>query len=145
MVAIFSARLLNGKAPVVTEDGEQTRDFVHVSDIVRANLLALRCPAEGGCVFNVGTGRPTTIRRIAELLADHLGVTISPLITGRFRSGDVRHCYPDLGLANAELGYEPRVQLEQGIGEVVDWVRTQPADDQLEQAVDELVRRGLAR
>ena len=145
VVAIFSARLLNGKAPLVTEDGEQTRDFVHVSDVVRANLLALRCSAESGRVFNVGTGRPVTIRRVAELLADHLGVPIAPDITGRFRAGDIRHCYADLGRVSAELGYEPKVALEEGIAEVVEWVRTQSAEDRVEQAVGELLRRGLTR
>jgi dTDP-L-rhamnose 4-epimerase len=145
VAAIFNARLLNGKAPLVTEDGEQTRDFVHVSDIVQANLLALRCPADEGRVFNVGTGRPITIRRVGELLAEHLGIGIAPEITGRFRAGDIRHCYADIGRAQAELGYEPKVPFERGIAELLEWVQTQKPEDRVESAVQELAQRGLTR
>jgi dTDP-L-rhamnose 4-epimerase len=145
VAAIFSARLLNGKRPLVTEDGNQTRDFVHVSDVVQANLLALRCPLKEGRAYNVGTGRAVTIRDVGRLLASHLGVAIEPEITGRFRAGDVRHCWSDIARARAELGYEPRVPFEQGIAEVVEWVRTQRAEDRVEQFEAELARRGLAR
>jgi dTDP-L-rhamnose 4-epimerase len=145
VAAIFSSRLLNGKPPLVTEDGLQSRDFVHVSDIVRANLLALRCEAREGRVYNVGTGRPTTVLRIAELLASRLGLDIKPEITGRFRAGDIRHCFADISLARAELGFEPRVALEQGIDEVIAFVREASAVDRVEQATLELAKRGLIR
>jgi dTDP-L-rhamnose 4-epimerase len=145
VAAIFSSRLLNGRPPLVNEDGEQTRDFVHVSDIVRTNLLAMRCPADGGRVYNVGTGRPTTIRRIGELLAASLGVEIEPEITGRFRAGDIRHCGADISRARAELGFEPAVRLEEGMHEVIDWVRTQSAEDRVEEASKQLLQRGLSR
>jgi dTDP-L-rhamnose 4-epimerase len=145
VAAIFSSRLLNGNRPLVTEDGLQTRDFVHVSDIVRANLLAMHCPAEGGRVFNVGTGRPTTIRRVGELLAERLGLAIEPEITERFRAGDIRHCIADMSRAKRELGFEPRVALEQGIDEVIAFVREQRPADRVAEAQAELVRRGLAR
>lgn len=145
VAAIFSTRLLNGRPPLVTEDGNQTRDFVHVSDIVQANLLALRCPLKEGRAYNVGTGRAVTIREVACLLARCLGSEIEPEITGRFRSGDVRHCYADIARAREELGYEPRVRLEQGITEVVDWVKTQSARDRIEEYEAELRERGLTR
>jgi dTDP-L-rhamnose 4-epimerase len=145
VAAIFSSRLLNGKPPLVTEDGLQSRDFVHVSDIVRANLLALRCEAKEGRVYNVGTGRPTTVLRIAELLASRLGLDIKPEVTGRFRAGDIRHCFADISLARAELGFEPRVALEQGIDEVIEFVRQASAVDHVEQATLELAKRGLIR
>jgi dTDP-L-rhamnose 4-epimerase len=145
VAAIFSSRLLNGRPPLVNEDGLQTRDFVHVSDIVQANLLALGCPADEGRVYNVGTGRPITIRRVAELLAERLGVDVAPEISHRFRAGDIRHCVADVSRARAELGYEPRTAFEDGVDEVIEWVRTQSAEDRVEQAERELARRGLAR
>jgi dTDP-L-rhamnose 4-epimerase len=144
VAAIFSSRLLHRHRPLVNEDGLQTRDFVHVSDIVRANLLALRSPAAGGRVYNIGTGRPTTIRRVAELLAGELGLDVECEITGHFRAGDIRHCVADVSLARAELGFEPRVRFEQGVAELVLWVRTQRSEDRVEQAAQELLRRGLA-
>jgi dTDP-L-rhamnose 4-epimerase len=145
VAAIFSSRLLNTNRPLVTEDGAQSRDFVHVSDIVQANLLALRCPADGGRVYNVGTGRPTSIRRVAELLAERLGVETEPDITERFRAGDIRHCYASIESARHDLGYEPRVRFEDGVDEVIAWVRTQTAVDDSQRATDELLQRGLAR
>jgi dTDP-L-rhamnose 4-epimerase len=145
VAAIFSSRLLNRHVPLVTEDGLQSRDFVHVSDIVRANLLALRCEATGGRVYNVGTGRSTTVRQIAELLAQHLGLEIKPEITGRFRAGDIRHCFADISRARTELGFEPRVALEEGIAEVIAFVREARAVDRVDEATRELTQRGLIR
>jgi dTDP-L-rhamnose 4-epimerase len=145
VAAIFSSRLLNQKPPLVTEDGQQSRDFVHVSDIVRANVLALGCEASGGRVCNVGTGRPTTIRRIAELLAERLGLEIAPELTGRFRAGDIRHCFADPTHARRTLGFEAKVRLEDGIDEVIAFVRSQRPEDKVDGFESELVRRGLAR
>jgi dTDP-L-rhamnose 4-epimerase len=145
VAAIFSSRLLNRKPPLVTEDGLQSRDFVHVSDIVRANLLALRCDATGGRVCNVGTGRPTTIRRIAELLSERLGLEIAPELTGRFRAGDIRHCFADPTHARRTLGFEAKVRLEDGIDEVIAFVRSQKAEDKVDGFEAELMKRGLAR
>jgi dTDP-L-rhamnose 4-epimerase len=145
VMAIFSARLLNGRAPLVFEDGLQTRDFVHVSDVVQANLLALERPEAVGRVYNVGTGRATTILHVAEALARELEVRVRPDVPGRFRAGDVRHCVADVTRIRSELGYEPRVALEQGLKELLEWLRTQRADDRVEQATRELAERGLAR
>ena len=145
VAAIFSSRLLNGKPPLVTEDGLQSRDFVHVSDIVRANLLAMRCDASGGRVCNVGTGRPTTIRRLAELLAERLGLALAPEITERFRAGDIRHCFADPSHARRTLGFEAKVRLEDGIDEVIAFVRAEHPVDKVESAQAELLARGLTR
>ena len=145
VMAIFSARLLNGRAPLIFEDGLQSRDFVHVSDVVQANLLALESGAAGGRVYNVGTGRGTTILRVAEELARQLEVPLAPELPGRFRAGDVRHCIADISRIRAELGYEPRVSLEQGMKELLEWLRTQSAEDRVDEATRELSERGLAR
>jgi dTDP-L-rhamnose 4-epimerase len=145
VMAIFSARLLNRRPPLVFEDGLQSRDFVHVSDVVRANLLALESGAAAGRVYNVGTGRATTILRVAEELALQLDYPDAPEIPGRFRAGDVRHCFADISRIRAELGYEPRVALEDGMRELLEWLRTQSPEDRVEQAARELAERGLAR
>jgi dTDP-L-rhamnose 4-epimerase len=145
VAAIFSSRLRNGNPPLVTEDGLQSRDFVHVSDIVRANLAALRCEAVGGRVCNVGTGRPTTIRGVAELLAARLGVAIAPEITEKFRAGDIRHCVADPSFAKSVLGFEAKVRLEDGIDDVIAFAKAQKPRDDAARANRELIERGLAR
>jgi dTDP-L-rhamnose 4-epimerase len=145
VAAIFSARLLNGHAPLVHEDGQQSRDFIHVSDIVRANLLALRADALPGLVCNVGTGRPTTVARLAELLAERLGLALRPELSERFRAGDIRHCFADPGHAKRALGFEAQVRFETGIDDVIEFARGQRPDDGVLRADQELRARGLAR
>jgi len=143
--AIFSARLLNGNRPLIFEDGEQTRDFVHVSDIVQANLLALVTNRADYQAINVGTGRPKSVRTVCDLLAKGLGLDIQREIVGKYREGDIRHCVADISKAKALLDYEPRVSLEQGIPELLSWVRAQAAQDQVESATAELESRQLVR
>jgi dTDP-L-rhamnose 4-epimerase len=143
--AIFSSRLLNDQAPLVYEDGGQTRDFVSVHDIVQANLLALNSSAADYQVLNVGTGRATTIRFIAEVIARGLGKNIEPEVTGQFREGDIRHCIADISKVRNLLGYEPKVTLEDGLAELLDWVGGQQADDRLQAATAELAAHSLVK
>jgi dTDP-L-rhamnose 4-epimerase len=143
--AIFSSRLLNDQRPLVFEDGNQTRDFVHVSDIVRANLLALETDRADYQAVNVGTGRATSVREAARMLAEGLGKGLEPEIVEKYREGDIRHCVSDIARARALLGYEPRVTLEQGIPELLEWVRRQEAADRVERATVELEQRQLVR
>jgi dTDP-L-rhamnose 4-epimerase len=143
VAAIFSGRLLNGKPPVIFEDGQQRRDFVHVSDIVQANLLAMERGEMDYGTFNVGTGRSLTILGLAELLTQYLDGRHPPEIVREFRSGDIRHCFADSGRLQ-ELGYQPWVRFEDGVAELVEWVRSQTAADGFERARRELARRGLA-
>ena len=145
VMAIFSARLLNGRAPVLFEDGLQSRDFVHVSDVVAANLLALERDAAPGRAFNVGTGRATTVAAVAAGLARALGARVEPEVTGRFRAGDVRHCAADVTAIARALGFEPRVGLEEGMRDLLVWLRNQAPVDRIDQAREELESRGLAR
>jgi dTDP-L-rhamnose 4-epimerase len=145
VVAIFSSRLLHGRAPVIYEDGGQTRDFVHVSDVVAANLLALEREAAVGGVYNVGTGRATTVSEVAEALARELGVAVAPEVTGSFRAGDIRHCHADVTAIARDLGFTARVPLAEGLRELLGWLRGESAPDRLEEARKELERRGLAR
>jgi dTDP-L-rhamnose 4-epimerase len=143
--AIFSARLLNGNPPMIFEDGKQTRDFVHVSDIVRANLLALETDRADYQSINVGTGVPTSVHAVSNLLARGLGLDIEPEIVAKYREGDIRHCVADISKAKSLLGYEPQVSLEQGIPELLSWVRAQAAQDQVASATAELESRQLVR
>ena len=143
--AIFSSRLLQDQAPMVFEDGEQTRDFIHVSDIVQANLLALEKDSADYQALNVGTGRPTSVREVARLLTAGLGKDLQPEVVGKYREGDIRHCFADISRARKFLGYEPKVTLEDGIPELLGWVREQTATDRVAQATVELESRQLVR
>jgi dTDP-L-rhamnose 4-epimerase len=143
VAAIFSARILNGKAPVVFEDGCQRRDLVHVSDIVQANLMAMEREEMDYNIYNVSSGSPLTILQVAETLAQHLGSTHSPEITHQYRAGDIRHCFADIGRLSA-LGYRPQVSFSEGVAELVEWVRVQTAADTFDSARSELEERGLA-
>lgn len=145
VAAIFSARVLNGQPPVIFEDGEQSRDFVHVSDVVQANLLALDTDRADYQAINVGTGRPTTVRQVAHAILDALDAQgLAPTVLGKFREGDIRHCYADITLARTLLGYEPRVAFADGMRRLVEWVRGQQAVDRFDDAHRQLVMRGLA-
>jgi dTDP-L-rhamnose 4-epimerase len=144
-LAIFASRLLNDRSPRIFEDGLQRRDFVSVRDVARAFRLALERDGADGSAVNVGTGRSVTINVIAEQLAAILGKEqFVPEVTGEFRLGDIRHCYADIALARESLGYEPEVELQEGMREVAGWLEGRVAVDRVDAATDELARRGLA-
>jgi dTDP-L-rhamnose 4-epimerase len=143
--AIFSSRLLNGQRPLVFEDGRQSRDFIHVSDIVEAFCLALERDDVADVALNVGTGRSTSVAGLAETIARSLRVTLAPEIVGRFREGDIRHCVADVSRIERHLGFRARMTLDKGVEDLVAWAREQRADDRVAQARDELDRRGLIR
>ncbi len=143
VAAIFASRLLNGRPPVIFEDGRQSRDFVHVSDIVEGFVRALDSERAVGTAVNLGTGRPSTVDDIARLLADGLGVQLEPERTARYRAGDIRHCYADTASAEERLGFQARVRLEDGIGELVEWLAGQEPEDRIDVATSELASRGL--
>ena len=118
---------------------------MHVSDIVQANLRALETDADDYESVNVGTGRPTSVMDLVGLIARELGTeALDPEVTGTFREGDIRHCFADIQKARALLGYEPRVRVEEGVSEMVEWVRQQEADDRFDIAREELEQKGLA-
>jgi dTDP-L-rhamnose 4-epimerase len=145
VAAIFSSRLLNGNPPLIFEDGLQSRDFVHVSDIAQANLLAMRNGHANYEVFNIGTGRPLTVLDVAHALSKALSVEIEPKMVGKFREGDIRHCYADISKAQRVLGYTPRVAFEDGISDLVKWVSEQESLDLVDNAARELEKRGLTK
>jgi dTDP-L-rhamnose 4-epimerase len=145
VAAIFASRLLNGQPPLVFEDGLQSRDFVHVSDVVHAVELALANERAENVALNVGTGVASTVLDVANALSTGLGVDLVPEIVERFRHGDIRHCYADIAAARLTLGYEPAVSLHDGMKELVEWIVADAprADDQTERSTAELAARGL--
>ena len=144
VLAIFAARYLNDRAPMIFEDGNQQRDFVSVYDVARACRQALDAPGADGQVLNVGSGQRYTIREIAERMAEALGKPyVGPEITGKYRVGDIRHCFADVSLARTVLGYEPQVRLEEGLVELAEWLEGQTAADRVDAASAELAARGL--
>ena len=143
VAAIFASRLMNNTAPLVFEDGHQSRDFVHVYDVVAGLVAALETENADYQAINLGSGQATTIVNVAQKLASDLGVTIAPQITGKYRKGDIRHCYADITKASELLGYSPTVALEDGIRDLVGWVGTQVARDGVDAATIELAERGL--
>ena len=144
VLAIFGSRLLNGRPPMVFEDGNQRRDFVHVTDVARACRLALETPAAAGHVINIGSGESRTVLDVAHALAAATGKRqLTPHVVGKYRAGDIRHCFADIGLARQLLGFEPRVRFEDGIAELAEWLSGEVAIDAVDAATEELSKRGL--
>jgi dTDP-L-rhamnose 4-epimerase len=143
VLAIFASRLLNRNAPLIFEDGLQQRDFVSVYDIACACRLALDVDGAAGEALNIGSGRPRTVLEVSTLLAQALGISIEPEICGKYRVGDIRHCFADITRARAVLGYEPRVPLEEGVAELAEWLKGQVAHDRVAEARAQLSARGL--
>jgi dTDP-L-rhamnose 4-epimerase len=144
VLAIFASRLLNGRPPLIFEDGQQRRDFVHVRDVARTCLAALERPEAAGEVVNVGSGVSRTVEDVARALARAVGrPDLQPQITGRYRAGDIRHCFADIGRARDVLSFAPEEDFEQGIAELAAWLADKIAIDRVDQATEELARRGL--
>jgi dTDP-L-rhamnose 4-epimerase len=145
VAAIFSSRLMNGNAPVVFEDGAQTRDFIDVRDLARGCALALSQDAADGTTVNLGTGRPTSIVEVAQTIAAGLGTDIEPEVVAQYRAGDIRHCYADTRLAEELLGFRAEIAFEDGMRNLLAWLEGQDAVDAVDVAREALVARGLAR
>ncbi len=143
VLAIFASRLLNGNAPLIFEDGMQQRDFVHVKDVARACRLALESPDADGEVINIGSGAQYTVRDIASNIAKVMNKDIPAVVNGKYRIGDIRHCFADLTKAKALLGYTPQVDFSQGLTELALWLESQIAQDNVNHATRELESRGL--
>lgn len=144
VLAIFLSRLLNGEQPVVYEDGQQSRDFVSVHDVVRATALAIASPATNSQVFNIGTGIARPVAEIARTLAQLVGrEDLAPNITGQFRKGDIRHCTADLARSHNLLGFTPQANWEESLREIIAWSRTAAKVDNFAQVDQELRKHGL--
>lgn len=140
--AVFSSRIKNNNPPIIFEDGLQTRDFISVHDIVRANLLVMEKSKADYEMFNVGTGKPVSILDIARNLSKLYGKALKPDIVNKYRSGDIRHCYADISKLK-KLGFKPTISFEDGMRELVEWGIMQEAEDKSDAAYQELKERGL--
>lgn len=143
VLAIFASRLLNGNPPMIFEDGKQKRDFIHVKDVARACRLAMETPEASGEVLNIGSGNQYTITYIANKLAGVMNKDISPEITGKYRVGDIRHCFADTAKTEKILGFTPETDFEDGLFELAEWLKDQIATDNVGKASNELSSRGL--
>jgi dTDP-L-rhamnose 4-epimerase len=145
VLAIFASRLLNNKPPMIFEDGLQQRDFVSVYDIAQACRLAMEVPDAAYRVFNVGSGEPRTVLSVALQMAKGMGKShIEPQVSGKYRVGDIRHCFADIKTTRRVLGYQPKMTFDKGLEELSEWLRGQVAVDHVESARAELDSRGLA-
>lgn len=141
--AIFCARLLNNRPPLIFEDGQQRRDFVHVQDVARAMVAAAEQPVPGEAI-NIGSGEKLSVKEIAEMLAQAMNKDIQPHVLGKYRRGDIRHCFADITKAKRLLAWEPTRTFRQGITDLVQWVQSQwEARDRVNSAWAELQQRGL--
>jgi dTDP-L-rhamnose 4-epimerase len=144
VLAIFASRLHNRQRPMIFEDGQQRRDFVHVEDVARAFVLALERPEAVGQVYNVASGQDRTIEEVGLALARAMGCPeLTPEITGKTRSGDIRHNIPDIGKISRELGFRVERDFEADLAELAEWVAAQQAEDHVHKASKELEVRGL--
>ena len=145
VIAIFCTRLLNGQPPIMYEDGAQTRDLCFVEDIAHANLLAATTDMLDGLPANVGSGRATSIRDLAEIIANQLGVKLAPIARGEFRPGEIRSLISDISRIRT-IGYTPQTSIEQGIERYVDWIKTQGAvEDYFSRAEAGLRAKGIVQ
>jgi len=145
VLAIFSSRVLNNKPPIIFEDGFQTRDFIHIKDLARANILAMEKKQADYKVFNVGTGRRTSLVKLANVLIKEFNPKLKMQITNKFREGDIRHCFADITKIKKTLGFSPSIKIEQGLKDLLNWLQTQKAIDKVSKMSLELKKRGLVR
>jgi dTDP-L-rhamnose 4-epimerase len=145
VVAIFASRLLNNQAPLIFEDGRQRRDFVHVEDVARAYADALENDNADGMALNLGSGESLSILEIAEAVTRLLKRSVRPVLTSRYREGDIRHCFGDISQAKRMLGWRPNWTFEKGVLSLLAWLQAQDAEDRVEHAYAELNARGLLK
>lgn len=145
VAAIFLSRVKNNNPPVIYEDGGQTRDFIYVDDIARANSIAMTDSRADYEIFNLGTGIPQTIVGIANTIIELSGKKgmIIPQVLANYRTGDIRHCYADTSKITKKIGFKPAVSFKDGMRRLMEWSSSQKAKDMSEKAQKELTKRGL--
>jgi len=143
VAAIFMSRIKNNKPPIINEDGNQTRDFISVHDLVDAIILAMEKDEANYNVFNVGAGSQISINEIAEILLKLYKSDIKPKIANQFRKGDIRHCFADISKIKSKLGFQPKISLEDGMKELIAWSENQEAKDTFDATIDELKTKEL--
>ena len=144
ILSIFSTRIKNGNGINIFEDGKETRDFVFIEDVVDATILGLETKEATGHAFNIGTGVSTDVLTVANTLCEKYNIKVPITISGNYRLGDIRHNYADITLARRILGYEPKWNFSDGIGEFCKWVNTQNIQtDMYDASIQEMKEKGL--
>lgn len=144
VAAIFISRLLNDQPPLIFEDGEQMRDFVHVRDVANAFATVLESDRRLWDIYNVGSGKVISVNEMARTLARLLQKNLAPEILQQYRVGDIRHCFADISKLKQEFGIEPQQDFEKGMAELIDWVKVaRKPVDKAEASLSELRRSKL--
>lgn len=146
LLAIAASRVLNKKPVVIFEDGKQLRDFIYVGDVARACLAAIEWEGRDAVAVNVGTGKPKSVLEVAEAVRAGLGGETGAEISGRFRFGDIRHCYADTRQAETVLGFKAATAFEKGLELFLDWASEEEGvRDLVDQGIRELDEKGLIK
>jgi len=144
ILSIFSTQIKNGNNINIFEDGLESRDFVYIDDVVNATILGLETPEAANLAFNVGSGKPITVKTVAKTLRKNFNSEVKINCNGNYRVGDIRHNYADISLANNVLGYSPQVNFEVGIARFCKWVNTQGVQkDKYTESIEKMKRKGL--
>lgn len=144
ILSIFSTQIKNGNGINIFEDGEESRDFVYIDDVVSATILGIEKEEANFEVFNVGTGKPVTVKTVAEKLIENYKINVPLKITGNYRLGDIRHNFADLSKISEKLGFKPLFSFEKGLTLFTNWVNLQKIEsDNYTKSMKELKSRGL--
>lgn len=144
ILSIFSTRIKNGNSINIFEDGKESRDFVYIDDVVEATMLGIEKEEANGHTFNVGTGVAIDVLTVANTLMEKYGTKVPLFISGNYRLGDIRSNYADITAAKTILGFEPKWNFDDGIGEFVKWVNEQIVyEDKYEVSIKEMKKKGL--
>ena len=141
--AIFTSRIKNSNPIIIYEDGNQSRDFIYIDDVINANILAMQDPNADYETFNIGSGKSTTVKHIAHELYSIFNKQPQIEITNTYRKGDIRHCIADTTKVKQILNWQPTVSFEEGLRKMVEWSKEQEARDDFEKANQELKDNGL--
>lgn len=145
IISIFYNRIRQGLPIKIYEDGHESRDFVHVDDVVYALVQSINRPNTESITINIGSGIPTSVLKLANSLIQASGYSAEAIVTGAYRVGDIRHCYADLNLASKTIGYAPSISLRAGLDAFCKWAKQEPeSEDGSDFALLELKKKGLA-
>ena len=144
ILSIFSTQIRNGNNINIYEDGEESRDFVYIEDVIAATILGLEKESANYQALNVGSDKPVSVMTVAKTLRDCYAISVDIQVTGKFRIGDIRHNFADLEKSKNLLGYTPKVTFTEGVKRFTDWVKNQPVNqDNYEHSITVLKEKGL--
>jgi len=144
ILAIFSNQARKNEPIYIFEDGQESRDFVYIDDVVEATIRCLSDDLQGTKSLNVGSGKGTTVQEVVTSICDFFGATSPISTTGAFRQGDIRHSLADLSLVKQEIGYEPKVSFGEGLSKFLQWAASQDApESNYQESLNQMRDKGL--